>query len=104
MQILYHIVSSGGDEHPPKGPVQISVADLKKRFPVSRSHVVKLLRDAERDGLLQRAADGQYYLTEKLREGLTYFQAAIMLGHAANAHRALQALKSGGTLQTATAI
>lgn len=59
MVILFNLVLSGapGDTFPPRGPVQTSVAGLARRFKVSRTHVLRLLRAAERQGHIKRTAD-----------------------------------------------
>jgi IclR helix-turn-helix domain len=47
------------DVYPPRGTLKMSVTDLAEKFDVSRSHVFRLLRDAEKQGLLKRNADEQ---------------------------------------------
>ncbi|CAN5777214.1 hypothetical protein BH11PSE1_BH11PSE1_14560 [soil metagenome] len=58
--ILYALLAGGepGDRFPPRGPVRMSVAGLAGRFKVSRTHVLRLLRDAESQGLLRRDSEG----------------------------------------------
>jgi DNA-binding MarR family transcriptional regulator len=57
--ILFYLLLSGapGDAFPPRGPVPTSVAGLARRFKVSRTHVLRLLRAAERDGHIKRTAE-----------------------------------------------
>ena len=59
MVILFNLLLSGapGDAFPPRGPVQTSVAGLARRFKVSRTHVLRVLRAAERQGHIKRTAD-----------------------------------------------
>src|SRR6185369_12231895 len=59
MVILFHLMLSGapGDAFPPRAPVTTSVAGLARRFKVSRTHVLRLLRAAERQGHIKRTAD-----------------------------------------------
>jgi DNA-binding MarR family transcriptional regulator len=94
MNVLFDIVHSAepGDVYPPRGRLKMSVRDLAKKFEVSPSHVRKLLRDAEKEGLLKRDPD-EYtgVITEKLRLGLIDLHVAQLLGNAAGAHAALEA-------------
>lgn len=90
--LLHDIALSGadGDVYPPKGAVRMAVAPLARKFGVSRSHVFRLLRDAEKEGLLRRNADeltGQF--EEKLREALLHFHASGFLTVAAGAYQAM---------------
>jgi hypothetical protein len=89
--ILAHIAASAGpgDSVPPRRPVPLSIAALARQFRVSRSHILRLLRDAEKEKLLQRHPDGSITLDEKLREAMLYYQAVNFMGHAACAHVAL---------------
>ncbi|MGN6149824.1 MAG: hypothetical protein ACTHPD_14900 [Rhizomicrobium sp.] len=92
--ILYHIAISGqaDDVYPPKGNVRISVKEIARRFEVSRSHVLRLLREAESLGYLRRSPDETSgVLEEPLREALKYHHAAIFMGVASCIYRALQA-------------
>lgn len=94
LAILYEIALSGadGDTYPPRGTVRLAVAPLARKFEVSRSHVLRMLRDAERQGLLRRNADemtGQF--DEKLRDALCLFHAANFLSGALCAYTAMQA-------------
>ena len=95
MAILYHLAASGsdGDAYPPRGPVQVSVAGLARQHGVSRTHVFKLLRDAEDASLLRRDADaGTCILEQPLRDALSRLHALSFIGHAGFAWRALQAI------------
>jgi len=90
--ILHEIALSGaeGDTYPPKGPVRMAVAPLARKFGVSRSHVFRLLRDAEKQKLLRRDADEMTgYFEESLREGLLRFHASGFLSVAAGAYQAM---------------
>jgi len=59
MVILFNLTLSGqpGDGFPPRGPVTTSIAGLARRFGVSRTHVLRLLRAAESAGHIQRVGD-----------------------------------------------
>lgn len=56
MLILWSLMLAGeaGDGPVPVKPVPISISALAKQFQVSRTHVLRLLRDAEAAGLLTR--------------------------------------------------
>ncbi|HTN98400.1 MAG TPA: hypothetical protein VL101_15615 [Nordella sp.] len=56
MLILYSLMLAGEpDDRPvPMKPVPISISAIAKQFQVSRTHVLRLIRDAEKDGLLTR--------------------------------------------------
>ncbi len=52
-QIASFLMCSNADDvFPPAGPIPVSISALAQRFHVSRIHVKRLLRDAEREGLL----------------------------------------------------
>lgn len=56
MLILSSLLTAGeaDDAMPPRRPVAISIASLARRFGVSRAHVLKLIRDAADEGLIER--------------------------------------------------
>jgi hypothetical protein len=58
--ILASLLVSGraDDTVPPSQPVPISISALARRFSVSRPHVLKLIRDAADDGLIERTGQG----------------------------------------------
>lgn len=96
MIMLYKICDSAedGDSYPPRGPVRISVSALSKHYGVSRSHVLKLLRDAEAQGSLRRNADEQTgVIEEPLRQALISAHNATFIGISISARKAAQALK-----------
>lgn len=66
--ILCDIMASAErrDVYPPRGRLKMSVTDLAQKFGVSRSHVFRLLRDAEKQGLLKRNADEQTGTIEEI--------------------------------------
>ncbi len=97
--MLYRIARSGaeGDTYPPRGPVRIVVSDLAREFEVSRSHVLNVLREAQKQGLIRRDPETLTgYLEEKLREGLLRFQAGLFIGFAGCAFQALKAVGEAG--------
>ena len=56
IMILMSLIAAGDDDDtvPPSRPVPISIAALARRFAVSRPHVLKLIREAEEQGFLER--------------------------------------------------
>lgn len=90
--ILYDMVLSAraDDAYPPKGPVQIAVTELAKRYGVSRSHVFRMFRDAEAEGLVTRDADGSAgTLSEGLRDAIVELSASVLVGTAMCCRHAL---------------
>jgi DNA-binding MarR family transcriptional regulator len=69
--ILFNLMLSGkpDDAFPPRGPVATSIAGLARRFGVSRTHVLRLLRAAESAGHIERT--GEHYDGVILRPHLT---------------------------------
>jgi DNA-binding MarR family transcriptional regulator len=59
MVILFNLMLASTDGFPPRGPVPSSIAGLARRFGVSRTHVLRLLRAAEAEGLIKRT--GEHY-------------------------------------------
>lgn len=51
MVILLHLLL---DLEEPDRPIDLSIAELSRRFGVSRAHIIRLLRDAEAQGLASR--------------------------------------------------
>jgi hypothetical protein len=95
MSILYKLATSGrdGDTYPPRLPVSVSVIGLSRQFKVSRSHVLRLLRDAEALGLLRRnVEETTVTLAEPLRAALVEYHAASLMGYAACICAALRAV------------
>ena len=92
LTILNALLLSGeaGDTFPPEGPIRFSVAGLARRFGVSRPHVRKLLRDAERVGFLTRQSEeGTGVLSPLLREQAQNYYATSFIGYAISAQAAL---------------
>jgi hypothetical protein len=59
MVILFNLMLSSTDGFPPRAPVPSSIASLARRFGVSRTHVLRVLRAAEADKLIERT--GEHY-------------------------------------------
>ena len=64
---------------PPEGPMPLSIAALARRFRVSRTHILRLIRDAEAAGSLSRIGDKGELVTfsPELRDGLRNLLAAM---------------------------
>jgi hypothetical protein len=91
--ILWDILLSAqeGDSYPPRGLLKMSVTELAQKYDVSRSHVFRLLRDAEILGLLKRNADEQTGAIEDvLADDVAEFQVTTFLGLAVCCHHAFQ--------------
>jgi hypothetical protein len=78
-------------------PMQVSVSGLARRFDVSRVHVLKLLRDAEADGLIARAGSSQdIAFTPRLAEAVRDFFATLFLYTARSVRTTHDELASAG--------
>lgn len=86
--IVLSLMISGeeGDVFPPARPVPVPIAALAAQLHVSRAHVLKLMREAEQAGLLERipSAQGSVRMLPQLSEGMARFFAASfsVLDHA----------------------
>jgi len=96
LMICCSLLSAGeaGDAVPPSRPVPVSVAGLARRFAVSRPHVLKLLRDAEAQGLIARSGDG-VAIAPALADGARAFFATLYLFFATCAREAMAATGQG---------
>ncbi len=63
--ILFSLAVAGAadDTMPPTRPVHISISELARRFSVSRAHVLRLLRAAEAEGLIERGTNAPESVT-----------------------------------------
>lgn len=94
LSILIDIVLSAepDDVFPPKGPLRMSLKDLARRHGVSRAHVFRMFRDAEKLGLLTRDADTQTgTLGEETRTAVTAMAATMFIGYSVCCEHALRA-------------
>ena len=87
------------DGFPPERPIRFSVAGLARRFRVSRPHVLKLLREAEKAGFLSRE-DGIGTLTPRLCELVEEYYATSFIGYAVSAASAARAQRMAGAGET----
>ena len=71
--------TDASDEMPPSGPMKLSIAGLARRYRVSRTHILRMVRDAEAEGLLTRVGEkGEMVcFSPQLREGLRNLIAAM---------------------------
>jgi hypothetical protein len=86
------------DETFPPARVRVSISALARRFAVSRAHVLKLLRDAERHGFVRRGGEqGEVIeLLPPLSEAVQAFFARIFLYFADCTRSALAELGNTG--------
>lgn len=103
MLIAFQLLLSAppGDTFPPQGVISVAVAELGRRFHVSRAHVLKLLRDAESAGLIERlpGPPSGLRLSPMLRESLCCFFAGVFLALSEGANNALALDSKGGGSQ-----
>lgn len=71
MLIMFQLIREAdrGEAFPPTGETHVSVSNLARRYEVSRSHVLTVLRDAEEMGLIARLGEGRWRL-EPLRKSV----------------------------------
>ncbi len=80
--ILHDIVASSEDALRSR-PVPISISLLSKRYEASRTHILRLLRDADRKGLVVWQADArEVTLLPKLVRAIQSYNAHILAGTA----------------------
>jgi hypothetical protein len=100
LSILYDVILSAepGDVFPPKGTLRMSLKDLARRHGVSRAHVFRMFRDAEKLGLLSRNPDTQTgTLGDETRTALTTMAATMFIGYATCCEHALRATRDRAT-------
>jgi hypothetical protein len=85
------IAGEPDDTMPPRRPVPISISAMARRFKVSRPHVLKLIREAEADRLIERTGEqGECVLIrERLAEGAQNLFATMYLFLAACGREAM---------------
>jgi hypothetical protein len=93
LMILSSLALAGqpDDTMPPTRPVHLSISELARRFSVSRAHVLRLLRAAAAQGLIERSTDAgeAVTLTPPLARALTHGVAVLFLFFARCARAAL---------------
>jgi DNA-binding MarR family transcriptional regulator len=100
-QILHALMQGAKDarHYPPRGEITFSLTQLARDFHVSRPHVARMLRAAEKAGLLVLVDSNRLHFTEEGVENLTKLlvarlgadlQAAIGLGEELDARETLR--------------
>ena len=97
MLIMFQSMSDAdrGEAFPPQGEVNVSISGLARRYEVSRSHVLTILRDAETFGLIHKLDEGRWRLEPAMSEVFKTFYAVIYLGIIKGARAAQAALATG---------
>jgi DNA-binding MarR family transcriptional regulator len=94
--ILYALMlgADPAEPLPPASAVPLSIKALARQFRVSRTHVLRLVRDAEASGLLFRvgAKGEQVVFAPRLQEGLRKLFATMFQQSAVSAWTAMQAI------------
>gem|GEM_PF-3566774 len=91
IMVLYALIEAMGQDSqfPPRGSARVSVSVLARRFHLSRSHVLRVLRMMEEMGWLTSEGDLRT-LGPRLGAELRMFHALMALGVLRAAHRALR--------------
>lgn len=94
MLIMFQLMNDADDGgvFPPQGEVSVSISGLARRYDVSRSHVLTVLRDAETFGLIHKLEEGRWRLEPAMSEVFKTFYAVIYLGIIKGARAARAAL------------
>jgi hypothetical protein len=72
-----------GDTYPPRGPLKMAVRELARKYNVSRTHILRLFRGAETQGLLTRNPDAQTItLSDAFGLDIAEFEITVFLGMA----------------------
>lgn len=94
--LAFTLINAGDadDTYPPSRALGIPVAVLAREFHVSRAHVLKLLREAELNGLIFRSPghQGSLLLLPPMRDGMLHFFAAVFALQADAVHATLAEL------------
>ncbi|MDQ0465180.1 hypothetical protein QO010_002964 [Caulobacter ginsengisoli] len=92
MPALYNLLSQAApdDDFPPRRPIAINLADLSRRCSVSRTHMLRLLRDVEATGFLEPGPrPGEAVMTDFMREEVETFYALYFAGLIISAREAV---------------
>jgi DNA-binding GntR family transcriptional regulator len=83
LMVLMTLMLSADDDGglPPRGPMSVPVAQLARRFAVSRAQIKDILQGAVAAGLLTAAGPDQsvFVITPRLRESILGFSAALLV-------------------------
>lgn len=91
MQMLYWMIVAAakrGDPFPPQKPIPISMSEVAQDLRVSRTHVQRMLRTAEREALIARHDDGTVQFTANLVADSSYILSGLLLGYVISAVKA----------------
>lgn len=95
MLILASLLTAGepDDTMPPRRPVPISISAMARRFKVSRPHVLKLVREAEAEGLIERTGEQgeRVLIMPRMADGAQNVYATLYLFLAACGREAMHA-------------
>lgn len=82
MQILHAMIREAGpaDGFPPNCPISVSIASLARQLRVSRTHIKRLLKDAEKEDFLLHGSEGAVLFSERLRSDVRYVFSTILIG------------------------
>lgn len=98
MLIMFQLLADaddGGAFPPVGGEVEVSISGLARRFEVSRSHVLSVLREAEALSLISRVDEGLWRIEPALSEVFKTFYAVLYMGVIKAARAAQAALATG---------
>lgn len=100
LMVLFSILASHEvDDLDSEPAMPISISQLARSIGSSRAHVLKLLKDAEREGALQRLRDGRIVLMAPLVDDLRQFFALNYLFLTHFAKVTLDHLEASGRIQ-----
>jgi hypothetical protein len=95
--LLSDVILSAAEEdsYPPRGALKMSIRELARKYDVSRTHILRLFRDAETRGLLTRNAKKQTVtFSETLARDIVEFDIISFLAMATCAQHAFEATVS----------
>jgi hypothetical protein len=96
--LIFHALTQSADtggDFPNAGPFDISLTSLARRFGVSRTHVLRFMRDAEKEGFLARDGDGNLTLiTPALCKAYSIYTSVMQIAWMATILHTLQELQS----------
>jgi hypothetical protein len=82
MQTVHWMLLSAekGDAFPPRRPISVPIASVARQLRVSRTHVDRLLNEAEREGLVRRDAESMIEFTEMMQSDILFFISSMLIG------------------------
>lgn len=83
MQTLHFLIETAAasrDRFPPERPIPISISRMAAQLRVSRTHIKRLFRDAEREGLLRQVDENAVQFTEILAREARFIISSSLLG------------------------